>query len=330
MAINKKRLAIILIFTFVCTSEASMWDYFFGQKAQKNSVREELAHIKDDTYQNLKETCQEVVDFSNAAWDKMYDACEAAWSKFLGTKSKLVDSDEVESAVQLYEEAKQNLKNDVNKLADFLNEYKNSAEDILSETYHTSLEKLEEAVRNSNMKYEKSRDALFKLYDAAYDEAVEDYSTAIQYFSDSAEKLKTYLENKDVKVKQEIKKKLEDAKERAKENFNLAKKKYRDIKAKLEELNSEILVLLQSQRDTLKQWITNASNALKDFSTTLDETSGTYHSTLQRLQQAKDRVTRYLTEIEDQFIIINNRLSKFASDTIESIQQKYHDLKDEL
>lgn len=331
---TKHKIILLFFALLIISTEASLWEKLFSRRAQRErTIKEDLQEARNHAYKAWLETSKGAGDFKNAAWTGLYEAYESAWNTYQDIKSRISEgySESLETAVRDYELAKEGVEDSAKKLSDFFTSYKDKAEEKTSDLFFSSLESLEEAASEARKKYGRARDVLAKLYDTAYDEAVDEYDAAAQYLSDATERLKNYAEYKTAKNYQETKKKLEDARLKARDTYRTSKKKAQDAKSKIDTFNTEISDYVQSYFNSVKERATEALDTLNTYENDVKaKANKNYKNILASLQKVSTRASNNVQEAELAMTYIKDRISKFATDSMETIRQKYLNLKDEL
>jgi len=204
-------------------------------------------------------------------------------------------------------------------------------EERITVSYWSSLESLEELGEQARKKYSEFVVSLRKMYDDAFEAAQEDYSAAAEYLSNTKDNIAKYAQRKSVKDYEATMKKLESAKAKAVKNLKATKERYLEIKQRLETFDKEVADQLQTDYETLKERAEDALNIINVYTEKIPSTiSEQNQSIFKKMNSMKDRAFQDFTAAEKSLSFMKDRLSKVGKDAIESIQQKYQNLKEEL
>jgi len=332
-------ISILLVCTALVATftEGSLISRIFGEKKpevkHRYSINQELVDAKNLAYQKYVESQKGISDMSHKAWDKAYDMYEATWNAYYLAKEKIYYTlyRTIDEARKDYDEAKTAVKQATLKITDFLKGYKDKAEDWISDKFMSGLNNAEYAASEARRKYSKARDTLAGLYDDAYEEALEDYNAAAEYLSDTTERLKNYATRTADKNYEKNKARLEQARDKAREKYKQAKTAYTDLKAKIDEFNTNVSTELTEDTEALKErakWTSDWLNSYKDNAKNKAERD--YHILVVKIKRLSDQAAANLAEAEETMKTLKDRASKFTTDAIETCKQKYQALKDEL
>jgi len=327
-------LLIIIIISSLFVAEASLLGKLFGRKrAGQTTVGQDLIDAKNAAYKAWLGAQKGLSDMSNVAWETLYDTYEATWIKYEEARLKVSEQSHktLDEAKTDYEKAKSGLKDAQNKLLQYLERYKNKAEDMTQDEFFTGLEAAEKAVQDARGTFHKARDTMAGYYDAAYEQAVEDYNSAAEYLNDAAERVKNFGKHKTRADYEKTKSRLEKAREKAKESYSATKNKFTTFKQKLDAFNTEISDYVKEYIDFAKNRASWAANWLKTFKDDVKaQASKNYHQVLGKIQNIERKTAAGVEEAENAVKWVADRTSQYATDVFASIKAKYHNLKDEL
>jgi len=248
-------------------------------------------------------------------------------------KDKIIEGAEssLAAAIKDYQTARDSVKEAYKKVADFLEKYKDKAEDKVSDTFFSGLETVEQAAGGAKKKYYEARDSISQLYDKAYEETLDDYSAAAQYLSEATERIKKFTGQKPTKDFEKTKKRLEESRERARKAYKLAKTKAEESKARLDAFNEEISSYLEDHSSWTKL---RAEEALQSFNQFKNDAKWKAHKNytqlLAAMKSSSDKAAAELQDTESAIKAVKDRFTKWSAKTLDSILQKYQNIKDEL
>jgi len=293
----------------------------------------DLIDAKNLAYQAWLDAKRDLPDMWNENWDKIYDTYDAAWDKYLQAKHKVQDAahEFLETPLKEYNDARDSLIQDIDKVKRYLNKYKDNVEERASNTFFHGLDALVEAAVAARKKYNKARDILGGYYGEIHDDIVEDYQTAAQYLSETLDRLSRFSNKKISKNYKKTEAKLKESRDRAREVLLDVKLKYQKQMEKIQTFNEEITEHARGWYNWLKEHILWVNDWLKMYKNDAKyKTEKTYQQILNNIQNLSDSVVADMSEAELAIIHLKDRSARFAIDALKTIRQKYKNLKDEL
>jgi hypothetical protein len=335
----KASLTGILLITLVVSVNANPFSAYFnniidtvlGRKTEK--AKDELVLAREHALKSWHEAGLAIEDLSSATWDKLYDGYETAWAGYQTAKHKIAEKLKkgIAEASKDYEIAKEEVKTNAKKVADFFVEYKDKIEEKTSDVYFTTLEKLEDAAKTARSKFGTARDKIAAFYDDAHDEAIDDYNAAAKSLHEATERAKKYAEKKTEKNYEATMKKLDAAKNKAKEYYKTSKGNLEESKNKVEKFNDEIKEYVNSYAETAKARAAEALASLNSYKNDAkSKADKRYQTVLYNLQKANDRAIAGAQEAEINAEYLEKRIKRKIANVIDDVKTKYESLKDEL
>jgi len=293
-----------------------------------------LKEAKNLAYAAVVESIPKLSEFSNSAWESMYDAYSAAWLKYQEAKLKVSEwsSAALDKGVKLYTTTRDAVNAASAKLTDYVNSYKDKAEDRMKETYFEGLDNLNTELQAASEKYDAAKNSLINLYNDAYTTSMDDYQVAAQFYSDSTDRLKKWTDSKTKGQNYEATKaKLEDGRLKAKTYYKESLQRSKDLKAKIDSFNKEVLDSSQKNYVNLKLKVDRAAADLKSYLGDAKAKTGSSYETIKlKLQGLQTKASDSLTKAELDLKIAKDLIEKYSVDTLLSIREKFQNLKDEL